>query len=195
MIVDSMIQFGEVFSDVMIAASLKAAIIVPTVWVVLRAARVKRPAVEHGIWAATMIVMLALPLLGIVALIPGVTSPIAIETGIPAMATVPLGTIAISDGSIALSPVVEWRGIAGLLVVSVSLILALALIVARWRVRCLVASGEIIQSQALDDELKRSLATVGLELAPSVVTNPEISSPVAFEGKVPTIILPAEWTE
>ena len=195
MIVESFVQFGEVFFDVMFAASLKAAIIVPTVWVVLRAVRLKSPAAEHGIWAATMIVMLALPLLSTVALIPGVTASVAIETGIPVMTSVPLDTIAISNGSIALSPVVEWRAIAGLLVFSVALILVVPFIVARRRVSGLLASGEIIQSPALDNELNRSLASVGLELPPRVVTNSEIDSPVAFEGKDPTIILPAEWTE
>ncbi len=195
MIIESVIQFGEVFFDVMLAASLKAAVLIPAVWIILRAVHTLRPAVEHGIWAATMIVMLALPMLGVVALVPEVTPLVTIETGIPVVASVSPETTAIASRSIASSLAVAWRVIAGLLVFSVALMLVIPLIVARRRLAALVATGEIIQSPALDHELKRALATVGLEFAPHVAMNPELSTPVAFEGKRPTIILPSGWSD
>ena len=65
MIASSVLDFGETVFDLLFASSVRAAALVLGVWLVLRVARPRRPAVEHGAWTAALLGMLLLPALGI----------------------------------------------------------------------------------------------------------------------------------
>lgn len=195
MIDSSALEFGRVVFDVLFTSSLKAAALVLTAWLALFLIRQRRAALQHSVWTAVLCGMLLLPVLGLLSLLPQLSSSAVVATAIPVLAipawsSAEVSALAANRGSSA-----DWRGLAGLFSLLVTSILLLRSLLVRRRVVQLIARAEPITQQAAQQLLQSLLGATRLSRPPGLVSSPEVGTPAVFGCLRPAIILPANWPE
>ena len=193
MIDASALEFGRAVFDLLFMSSLRAVALIVPVWLALFLIRRRRPTLEHGIWTAVLGGMLLLPALGLLRLLPELSSSAMVETAIPlppipAWSGAVVPTLATETG-----PFVDWRGLAGLISVFVTSILLLRSVFARRRVLQLIARTDSITEPAAQRSLQSLLGATNLDRPPKLVSSPEVGTPVVYGCFQPVIILPATW--
>ena len=192
MIASSVLDFGETVFDLLFASSVRAAALVLGVWLVLRVARPRRPAVEHGAWTAALLGMLLLPALGI----PGLMSEFFPNAVLETAVSVP-GALLRADTDVAASVPAAgvdwagWRGFGGLLSACVTMLLLLRSLLARRRVRRLIGGARPIARP----DAARAARSLDATAAVRLVSSAEITAPAVCGIRRPVTILPAEWPQ
>ena len=189
------LEFGRAVFDLLFMSSVRAVALILPVLLTLALIRPRRPALEHGVWTAVLSGMLLLPVLGLLSLSPELSPSVLVETAmpvltIPAWSSAEVAALAADDGSS-----VDWRGLTGLLSILVTALLLLQSTVLRRRILRLIARADAITEPAAQQLLHSLLGETKLSHPPTLVSSPEVGTPVVFGCFRPTIILPATWLQ
>ena len=187
----SVLDFGEAVFDLLFASSARVSALVCGAWLVVRIARPRRPAVEHGAWTAALLGMLLMPVLSAAGAAWDSFGGAAVFGTAAPMLGAPVGAgadivFSLPSGGVSRA---EWRGFAGLLCACVTAVLLLRLLLARRRVLQWLGRARPIARSGIESRLQGLPATP----APRLVASSEIVAPAVFGIANPTIVLPDDW--
>ena len=189
----SALEFGRAAFDVLFAASLKAVALIFVVWLALLLIRPRRPALQHGVWAAVLCGMLLLPVLGLLSLWPQFSSTVVVETAIP-VATV--SGFSMAEGpNLAASTAssLDWKGLTGLLSLMVTSVFVSRFLLARHQLLRVIARADAVDDPAVQHLAESVLKVTKFARCPRIVSSPEVGTPAVFGYLQQAIILPISW--